>query len=125
MLFYTCGANLQAMERWAALAQIESGNNDHAVGHAGEISRYQIRREVWSQYAASTANWKNPVDSLAVAQGVMYERCATFQKTFRRPPTDFEFYVLWNAPAQVKHPSRSVRERAERFCQLRTQRATL
>ena len=32
-----------AMDRWEALSMIESGNNDHAVGAVGEISRFQIR----------------------------------------------------------------------------------
>jgi hypothetical protein len=33
-------------------------------------------------------------------------------------PTDFEFYVLWNAPWQVDHPSPAVTERARRFSNL-------
>jgi len=106
------------MERWAALSQLESGDNDYAVGTAGEVSRYQIRREVWKRYACSTANWKNPVDSLAVAQGVMNNRCAEFERSFGRQPNDFEFYVLWNAPAQIQKPCGAVRKRAARFCRL-------
>jgi len=107
-----------AMERWAALSQIESGNNDYVVGAAGEVSRYQIRPDVWNQYAHTKASWKNPMDSLAVARGVMVERCAQFERSFHRPPNDFEFYVLWNAPAQIHRPSAGVRKRAGRFCQL-------
>ena len=34
---------LQAMDRWSALSQIESGDDDDAVGAAGEISRYQTQ----------------------------------------------------------------------------------
>jgi hypothetical protein len=107
-----------AMERWAALSQLESGDNDHVVGTAGEVSRFQIKREVWKRYAHDKANWRNPADSLAVARGVMSDRCADFERRFHRPPTDFEFYVLWNAPAQIHRPSREVRNRAGRFCQL-------
>ena len=40
-------ANASAMDRWAALAMFETGDNDRIVGRAGEISRYQIRRELW------------------------------------------------------------------------------
>ena len=40
---------LQAMDRWAALSQIESGDDDHAVGAAGEISRYQLKPEIWQR----------------------------------------------------------------------------
>ncbi len=115
---FAFGFSSQAMERWAALSQIESGDNDNAVGTVGEISRYQIRREVWLRYAIAGANWKNPQHSLAVAQGVMNDRCSAFQRSFNRAPNDFEFYVLWNAPAQIQKPCRSVRERAERFCRL-------
>ena len=107
-----------ALDRWAALSQIESRNNDNAVGAAGEISRYQVRREVWLKLAAPGADWLKPQDALAVAQQVMKERCAQFEKAHHRSPTDFEFYVLWNAPAQIIHPSKAVRERAERFSNL-------
>jgi hypothetical protein len=107
-----------AMERWAALAQIESGNNDHALGLAGEVSRYQIKPRVWHRYASSSANWRNAEQSLPIAKAAMQDRCAAFQRTFRRPPTDFEFYVLWNAPGQIRKPSQTVKKRAQRFCNL-------
>ncbi len=106
---------LYAMDRWAALSQIESGDNDHAVGAAGEVSRYQMKVELWRQYAPTNADWQNPADSLKVAQEVMKARCADFEQTFGRAPTDFEFYILWNAPGQVRSPAKTVRERAERF----------
>jgi hypothetical protein len=109
---------LQAMERWAALAQLESGNDDRARGAVGEISRYQIRPDVWRHYATPNADFEKPSDALTVAKEVMGERCAAFERTFHRAPTDFEFYVLWNAPAQIEHPSRAVAKRAQYFCNL-------
>jgi hypothetical protein len=112
------GSELRAMDRWSALSQIESGDNDHVIGRAGEVSRYQIRPEVWETYAAASTNWENPGDALTVAKRAMAERCAAFEKSAHRPPTDFEFYVLWNAPGQVEHPSVAVSRRAERFCNL-------
>ncbi len=105
--------NTQAMDRWAALSMIESGNNDHAVGPGGEISRFQIRPELWPG--------GNPLDSqaaLAAAQEIMSSRLEQFQQSHKRPVTDFEFYVLWNAPWQADHPSKSVTERARRFSNL-------
>ena len=106
-------ANASAMDRWAALAMFESGDNDHIVGRAGEISRYQIRRELWPS--------GNPLDArvaLANAQRIMSPRVAAFEHTHGRTPDDFEFYVLWNAPAQINHPHLVVAERARRFMNL-------
>lgn len=40
-------ASASAMDRWTALAMLESGGNDQIIGQAGEVSRYQIRRELW------------------------------------------------------------------------------
>ena len=109
---------LRAMDRWSALSQIESGDNDQAVGAVGEVSRYQIRPEVWRRYAATDADWTNPASALSVARRAMQERCAAFERAAHRPPTDLEFYILWNAPAQVHRPAKVVLERAERFCNL-------
>jgi hypothetical protein len=75
-----------------------------------------MQPEVWKHYAPTNADWKKPEDSLLVAKAIMQERCAVFERSEKRPPTDFEFYVLWNAPAQVKKPSKAVARRAERFC---------
>jgi hypothetical protein len=107
-----------AFDRWAALSQIESGDNDKAVGRLGEISRYQILPDVWASFAPQNANCENPKDALTVAKVAMKKRCADFEKTFHRAPTDFEFYVLWNAPAQIRQPGAAVSERANRFCNL-------
>lgn len=107
---------LRAADRWAALSLIESRDNDRAVGPHGEVSRYQMKPEVWQRYAPTNADWANPKDSLLVAKAIMDERCAAFERSSNRPPTDFEFYVLWNAPAQIQRPSKTVARRADRFC---------
>jgi hypothetical protein len=101
------------MDRWAALSMIESGDDDHAVGPGGEISRFQIRPELWPG--------GNPQDTqiaLTVAREIMLPRVELFQRTHQRTPTDFEFYVLWNAPWQADHPSAAVTERARRYSNL-------
>ena len=113
LLFFFLTASAQAMDRWTALAMLESDNNDYAIGHAGEISRYQICPELWPG--------GNPVDAsvaLANAQRIMSRRTAEFEKTHGRAPDDFEFYVLWNAPGQIDHPHQSVVARARRFANL-------
>ena len=114
-----------ALDRWAALSQIETGDKDTVVGAQGEISRYQLLPDVWHRYASTNADWQKPEDALAVAQKVMGERISAFTNTYHRAPTDFEFYVLWNAPAQIEHPSPAVQERAERFCNLVTSTGAL
>lgn len=99
-----------AMDRWAALSMLETGNDDNAVGSNGEVSRFQIRPQLWPG--------GNPQDgqfALSVAQDIMQARVTAFQKSHNRPPTDFEFYVLWNAPVQADHPSKVVIDRAQRF----------
>jgi hypothetical protein len=103
---------------WAVLAEFESGSNDLAIGSVGEVSRYQIRPELWEKYAPLKANWRHGPDALAVAKKIMAERTARFQESFRRAPTDREFYILWNAPAQIKAPHKVVARRADRFCGL-------
>lgn len=112
------GLQVQAMDRWSALSQIESGDNDRAVGAAGEISRYQIRPEVWQRFAPAAANWEDQKQALAVAKIIMEQRYADFRRATGRAPTDFEFYVLWNAPARVGKPGSAISERAQRFCNL-------
>jgi len=105
--------NAPAMDRWAALSMLESGDNDGAVGSRGEVSRFQIRPELWPG-----GNSHNQQDALAAAREVMNPRLEAFQKTHGRPANDFEFYVLWNAPWQADHPSKAVSERALRFANL-------
>lgn len=117
MLMGIC-LHLQAADRWGALSLIESADNDRATGPHGEVSRYQMQPEVWKRYAPTNADWSKPEDSLRVAKAIMQERCGAFERSEKRLPTDFEFYVLWNAPAQVKKPSKAVARRAERFCNL-------
>ena len=105
----------KAMDRWSALSQIESGDDDHAVGPVGEVSRYQIKPDLWRRYAPANADWTNPSAALAVARQAMRERCAAFERAMHRAPTDSEFYILWNAPGQVDRPCKAVLARAERF----------
>jgi len=115
-----CGMPARGMDRWAALSLIESGNNDAAVGRAGEVTRFQIKPMLWEQFCPSDelADRTNPLLALRVARAIMSLRCADFERQLHRPPTDFEYYVLWNAPAQVQKPARVVAERARRFCNL-------
>jgi len=92
---------------------LETGDNDYAVGRCGEISRFQIRAELWPG-----GNPQNARAALGVARNIMQMRVERFEETHGRSPTNFEFYVLWNAPAEVDHPVPCVAERAHRFVNL-------
>lgn len=103
--------------RFSALAQIESGDCDFARGADGEVSRYQILPSQW-RACAGNLDPRNPFTARNVAATIASERAIWFAAKFHRPCNDFEFYVLWNAPAQIAHPSRAVAERAQRFANL-------
>ena len=113
------------MDRLSALSMLETGNNDRMVGRAGEISRYQILKSEWRS-VTNTVRWTDPQVAKQVTLKLIDQRVKQFRAKHRRDPSDFEFYVLWNAPAQVLHGkvSRVVAERANRFanlCSIRTQ----
>jgi len=114
-----------------ALGQIESGNNDHARGRAGEVSRYQILPAVWA--ASATANMgtaqrklrpTNEADAWLVTRTILARRIAAFTASHNgRAPSPREIYALWNAPAALQRGgyaalSRAARSRCERFANL-------
>jgi hypothetical protein len=111
-------------DRFAMLSEIESGDDDRAIGLRGEISRYQMKQAVWSAHTSLPMSAaRNPFTAQSVARAVAGERCAAFAAKFHRQPNDFEFYVLWNAPAcyldgPVKIIPKEVFDRAERFARL-------
>ena len=107
------------MDRLAALSMIETGDNDRMVGGAGEISRYQILKREWHS-VTSSARFTDPEVARAVTLQLIDRRVKSFEAVYNRPPTDFEFYGLWNAPAQVLQGrvSRTVAERCRRYANL-------
>lgn len=114
------------LSKLEAISMIETGNNDRAVGGAGEVSRYQIMPRVWKRYTTSTAYADSDLSTQVADQHLAYLE-SVFQKRTGREPTDFDRYVLWNAgptyyarigfSAQRVHPV--IRERASRFVNLR------
>lgn len=109
-----------------ALSMIETGNNDAAIGRAGEVSRYQIKPRIWQGYSSSKA-----YRDVSVSAKVAGKHLADLEQSFRartgREPGDFDLYVLWNAGptyyakvnfiAKRVHPI--IRERAQRYANLR------
>ncbi len=121
------GMSAQAgLTKLEAISMIETGNNDRAVGRAGEISRYQIKPIVWHYYTDSSS-YRDPRIAKWVAAQHLQELETTFRSKTGREPTDFDRYVLWNGGftyyARLHFSPRSVkpviRERAHRYVNLR------
>ncbi len=119
LLVLLCPTLSFGLDRLAALSMIESGNNDRMVGRAGEISRYQILKREWRSVTNSSQFTDRRVAE-AVTHRLIQKRVATFESIYRRSPTDYEFYGLWNAPAQVYRGRVSpvVAERCRRYVNL-------
>jgi hypothetical protein len=103
------------------LGELETGNDDAAVGRHGEVSRYQVMPRVWREYGGKL-DPRDPRVSVKVAGCVLAERIAVYQAVAGREPTDREVYGMWNAPGalarargRVEGLSKRVRERCERF----------
>ncbi|MGA2750097.1 MAG: hypothetical protein ABSG59_15090 [Verrucomicrobiota bacterium] len=118
-LFLLLAGSASAMDRLNALSMLESGENDHMIGASGEVSRYQVRISVWKSVTASR-QFTRPEVARFVASTVMEKRVHAFTAAYGRPPTDFEYYALWNAPAQIMshNVSRVVADRCRRFSNL-------
>jgi hypothetical protein len=86
----------QGMSFWAALAQIESGANDYAIGDVGEISRYQIRPEIWRLYSSSK-RYEDPAVALRIAQKYMAKLKRDFERATGRAPTEADCVILWKS----------------------------
>jgi hypothetical protein len=109
----------------AALGQIESGDNDRAVGAKGEITRYQMLPLVWHVYRRGPKDPQNPAHAVVVAESVLRTRVGDFRWRTEREPSHQEVYALWNAPGAFAHSGYRlaslrpvVRERCERYANL-------
>jgi hypothetical protein len=116
LLLPMCGFG---MDRLSALSMLETGNDDQAVGSAGEISRFQVKKAEWKT-VTNSANYSDSETARKVMIQLMDKRIHAFQEHFGRQPSDFEFYALWNAPSQALNGriSRTVASRCERFANL-------
>jgi hypothetical protein len=116
LLVPVCGFG---MDRLAALSMLETGNNDRAIGRAGEVSRYQVLRREWRS-VTNSPDYADSETAKGVVLRIMEKRTRDFQTTFGRMPNDFEYYALWNAPSQIlqRRLSRTVAERCRRFANL-------
>ena len=130
ILLTAVGAKAE-VSRLEALSMIESGDNDAAVGRAGEVSRFQIMPSIWAHYSGSRA-FRDCRVARDVAARHLSELTSWFQNRAGRPASDFDVYVLWNAgptyytkvgfKTSRVHPV--VCERASRYARLRSSTPT-
>lgn len=80
-----------------ALGEIESGNNDKAVGTLGERSRYQFRKETWLEVSNRPFSFahKTTVAAQAAMRYVNVLSNRFHIKTGRRP-SELDYYIMWN-----------------------------
>ena len=124
LLFVLSSATTDALPwrsiRWA-LGQIETGQNDRAIGRHREVSRYQIMPYEWRRFSR-TRDWHDPSAAWTVALSILLERIATVEGATRKPIALQSIYLVWNAPAAFRrahhnprHVNRTLRDRAVRF----------
>ena len=104
ILLLMAAVKLHALDRFAALSMIESGDNDLAHGRDGELSRYQFSPGLIAEFQIDAARLDDPAYARQQAIKVMNLRCSGFEHQFHRAPTDVEFYLLWHRPNHVEHP---------------------
>ena len=84
----------------SALSQIESNDNDAAVGKAGEISRWQMMPEVWDNATHKPrAMARIYKEALPVARKELESRIGYFRYNLNRDPVPEQVYALWNIGA--------------------------
>ncbi len=123
ILLFAAALHLGAMDRFAALSMIEIGDRDNAHGPDGEVTRFQISPAVLAEFGIRKSEVRTEGGALAAAERIMEARVARFAAEHHRPPTPFEWYLLWHRPAVVladghRHPMARELERAQRFANL-------
>ncbi len=109
----------------AALSQVESGDQDAAVGAQGEVSRYQMMPGVVSAALEKhpdlrgvrlVLGWETDAPlTRRIALSIWQRRLINFQMVYQRSPTLPELYLCWHRPGRVIDPTRAEFERGLRF----------
>ena len=111
--------SLHAMDRWEALSQLESGDNDNASGRAHEVSRYQMLPSVWRAATSLPLSAATNRDAAwSVAAKVQGARVVAFARREGRMPTDGEWVLIFHCPARVMKPNAEERDYETRFLNL-------
>ena len=108
----------------AGLIQFKPCAADLKRGSKGEVSRFQILPRIWRDYSNSR-DYTNPYVAREVARKILIDRDKWFRFSAGRPPTNFDLYVMWNAPGHYSNVGFSrkrlhaeVSEKAQRFANL-------
>jgi len=110
-----------------ALAQIESGGRNWAVGADGEIGMYQLTMAAWSDHSScSFSHAKNPELAGIVALKIRWSNQSRFRQRKGRPPSLAEEYAMYNCGfagflryrLDVSKMPPSLKDRCERFARL-------
>lgn len=112
-------------EAWfKALAQVESGGRDAAVGRHGERTRFQILPRTARGVGKSVCGL-NAAESRKVAETIWRPGIARYIRATKRHPTACDAYALWHRPGafqkagyRIDRLPRVVRERCSRFSAL-------
>lgn len=116
---FDSGARIQA-----GLIQFKPCPADLKRGTRGEVSRFQILPQIWKDYSKSR-DYTNPYTAREVARKILIDRDKWFRDSTGHPPTNFDLYVMWNAPGHYAsvgfkkkklHPE--ISEKAQRFANL-------
>ena len=118
--------NIQYNTFFKALADVESGGNDRAIGSKGEVSAFQILPSIWNAHSdmpCSLYHVQNRTKSIRVARKLNSYNLCVYKKDTGNLPQAYDMYVMWNYGVtkykkmgydRTKLPKK-VKERAERF----------
>lgn len=123
--------NYQYSTFFRALADVESGGNDKAIGSKGEVSAFQILPHIWTKYSDSLCtpyHVQNRMKSMGVARKLNSYNLSVYKKDTGNLPPVYDMYVMWNygitkykkAKYNRSKLPKKVKERADRFINLYT-----
>lgn len=112
-------------EAWfKALAQVESGGRDSAVGRHGERTRFQILPRT-ARACGKSVRGMDAAESRKVAEAIWRPGIARYIRATKRHPTACDAYALWHRPGafqkagyRIERLPRMVRDRCSRFSAL-------
>lgn len=110
-----------------ALGQIETGEQDFAVGLLGEKSRYQIRAMTWKENSNKPYAYSyKPEVAAAVALNYLNRLSNMYYTSQHKRPTELDLYIMWNwgfnnyarVNFEFARAPHSSRDAAQRFANL-------